>query len=98
MKLFKIIVEDSEESRKKEYPRFPYRNYSHKSGVEAVSISDDNFTINVYFKNGSIYKYDKDSASSWMIDEMIKRAKKGYGLNSFLVKRKPRQFEIGRWK
>lgn len=70
------------------YPIYEYRNYSRKSGVYAFAYSPDKSIIYVYFKGKKRgwYKYDKKSAPSYVIDEMIQRAVKGWGLNRYINK------------
>lgn len=70
------------------YPVYRYKNYSRRSGVYAYAYSNDKTIIYVYFigERRAWYKYDIKSASRPLIEEMIRRAKKGWGLNRFINK------------
>ena len=45
--------------------------------------------IQVYFSDGSNYTYTADSCGESAIDEMLRLAKSGKGLNSFISRNKP---------
>lgn len=77
-----------ENKRNKTYPVYRYKNYSRRSGVYAYAYSSDHSVIYVYFtgKDRAWYKYDVKSGPNWVIWEMIRRAKKGWGLNRFINK------------
>ena len=80
--------ETLENKRNKTYPVYRYKNYSRKSGVYAYAYSPDHSIIYVYFTGPARawYKYDTKSGPNWVIWEMIKKAKKGWGLNRFINK------------
>lgn len=74
--------------RTEKYPVYRYKNYSRKSGVYAYAISPDGTIIYVYFKGKKRgwYKYDVYSAPRFVIKNMVKRAKSGWGLNRYINK------------
>ena len=74
--------------RTRTYPVYRYKNYSRRSGVYAYALSPDERIIYVYFlgKKRGWYKYDYNSAPSYVIDNMVKRAKSGWGLNRYINK------------
>lgn len=84
----KTEAERLSEKRNQAYPVFRYKNYSRKSGVYAYAISPDKSTIYVYFlgRKRGWYKYDVHSAPTFVIQEMVKRAIKGWGLNRYINK------------
>jgi len=61
-----------------------YANLSGKSGVRAYQFGVG-FII-VTFKDGSNYRYSYPSAGKTRVDEMINRARAGYGLNRYINK------------
>lgn len=62
-----------------------YKNLGGNSGVKEFSIGED--YIDVQF-NGSKppYRYSYESAGSAKVEEMKKLAKKGVGLNSYIMR------------
>lgn len=83
-----VPSEQGRDPRVGNYPVYQYKNYSRKSGVYAYAYSPNNAIIYVYFlgANKAWYKYDTKSAPSYVIDEMIRRAKNGWGLNRYINK------------
>lgn len=77
-----------ESRRNAVYPFMRYKNSSNRSGVYGYAISPDDSTIYVYFtgKKRGFYKYDTESAPSYVIKEMIRRARGGWGLNRYINK------------
>ena len=59
-----------------------YLNLGGDSGVRFYEIGED--FIRVKFSDGSIYEYTEDSCGKYNLNEMIRLAKKGEGLNSFI--------------
>lgn len=93
------IYEEINNGRSEKYPILRYKNYSRKSGVYAYAISPDKRIIYVYFigKKRALYKYDVESASSFEIREMVKRAKSGWGLNRYINKHEPGYYYRGKY-
>lgn len=80
--------EKAKDPRNMVYPVFRYKNYSRRSGVYAYAISPNKKIIYVYFlgKKRGWYKYDTMSAPSFVIENMVKRAISGWGLNRYINK------------
>lgn len=78
----------TEKERKASYPVYRYKDYSRRSGVYAYAYSPGKDIIYIYFtgKKRGWYKYDIESAPEYVINNMIKKAKKGYGLNRYINK------------
>lgn len=78
----------AKDPRNQVYPVFRYKNYSRKSGVYAYAISPNKKIIYVYFlgKKRGWYKYDTQSAPEFVINNMVKRAISGWGLNRYINK------------
>lgn len=70
-----------------------YANLSGRSGVREYSIGDD--YIDVKFSDGSLYRYSYRSAGAATIEEMKRLAVRGYGLNSFIMRKARTKYE---WK
>jgi len=62
----------------------PYSNNGGDSGVRAFSYGSG--FINVMFSDGSLYTYTNASAGSNHIQNMIRLAQSGHGLNSYIMK------------
>lgn len=88
----------SKYGREEQFDIYRYKNYSRKSGVYAFAISPDKTIIYVYFNGGSLYKYDISSAPEYAINNMVKRAKSGWGLNRYINKHKPDYYFKGKWR
>ena len=70
-----------------------YANLGGRSGVCEYSIGDD--YIDVKFSDGSLYRYSYRSAGVAIIEEMKRLAVRGYGLNSFIMRKARTKYE---WK
>lgn len=83
-----VFGKKKEDPREATYTVYRYKNYSRRSGVYAYAYSPKKDIIYVYFtgKKRGWYKYDKRSAPGYVIDEMIQRARKGWGLNRYINK------------
>ena len=60
----------------------PYKALSGNAGVEAYSLGKD--SIQVRFKDNSVYIYDYVSAGKINVEEMKRLAKSGKGLTTFI--------------
>lgn len=70
-----------------------YANLGGRSGVREYNIGHD--YILVKFSDGSLYKYSYISAGVEIIEEMKRLAERGYGLNSFIMRKARTKYE---WK
>ena len=70
-----------------------YANRGGNSGVRGYSIGTE--YIDVKFSDGSLYRYSYRSAGAAIIEEMKLLAVRGYGLNSFIMRRARTKYE---WK
>ena len=59
-----------------------YRNSSGKSGVNAFEVGND--FIVVQFTKGGTYLYNYAKTGSYHVDEMVKLARTGCGLNGYI--------------
>ena len=64
-----------------------YSNVGDNSNVTGYDFSDD--WIAVQFQDGSIYRYSRESCGQHVIDEMIRLAESGSGLNSYISRYQP---------
>jgi hypothetical protein len=62
-----------------------YGNVDRASGVKAYEIGHHSITLE--FSDGDVYVYTYQSAGKEVVEEMIKLAQEGKGLNSFISKR-----------
>ena len=60
-----------------------YKNLSGRSNVAAYRINYECIDV-VFFGSTKIYRYSYKSAGKPNIDELIRRANQGYGLNSYI--------------
>lgn len=95
-KKIRITIHDDGDTN---YPIYKYKNYSHRSGVYAYAYSPDKKEIYIYFKGPkrAWYKYSKKDISAWIVDTMIRRAKRGWGLNRFINKYLPQYYWKGHY-
>ena len=70
-----------------------YANIGKRSGVREYSIGAD--YIDVKFSDGSLYRFSYRSAGASIIEEMKLLAVRGYGLNSFIIRKAKTNYE---WK
>lgn len=68
-----------------------YANLGGESGIIQYSIGDD--YIDVMFSTGAVYRYSYASAGSIIVDEMKRLAKRGYGLNSYIMRNARKSYE-----
>jgi hypothetical protein len=77
-----------------------YKNLSRRSGVDKYTYgkkpNGDDF-IWIYFKGGSVYKYDTESAGREHMDKMLRNAARGFWLNRYVNKYKPNYYFKGRY-
>jgi len=60
-----------------------YKNLSGKSNVAFYNITEDSIEV-VFNGSNRVYRYSYKSAGKRNVDELISRARKGYGLNSYI--------------
>jgi hypothetical protein len=60
----------------------PYANLSGNSGVESFEIGADSITVK--FKKGGAYLYTSLTPGRIDLNEMVKRAKAGKGLSTYI--------------
>lgn len=60
----------------------PYRDVAGNSGVESYDVGMG--YIDVEFKDGAAYRYTNASAGFGNVAEMVRLARAGVGLNSFI--------------
>jgi hypothetical protein len=63
----------------------PYKNLEGASGVKAYEIGHHSITLE--FQDGDVYLYNYQSAGREVIEEMIRLAKEGKGLNGYVSRR-----------
>ena len=68
-----------------------YANLSRRSGVKSYVFGVG--FIEVTFKDNSTYRYSYQATGRTRVDEMINRARAGYGLNRYIVKQVGSAFE-----
>ena len=59
-----------------------YRDWDQDSGVKAFEVGEDR--IDVQFKTGAAYRYTAASVGPENLSQMVKLARAGDGLNSFI--------------
>jgi hypothetical protein len=62
-----------------------YGNADHASGVKAYEVGHHSITLE--FNDGDVYIYTYQSAGREVVEQMIKLAREGQGLNSYVSKR-----------
>lgn len=60
----------------------PYNDWDRDSGVRAYEIGQSH--IDVEFKGGSVYRYTSSSVGEGNLNQMVRLARSGDGLNSFI--------------
>lgn len=68
----------------------PYRDWDHDSGVRSFDVGESH--IDVQFKDGAVYRYTIASAGQANIQQMVRLARSGDGLNAFITKVVKRQY------
>jgi hypothetical protein len=71
-----------------------YNNISVATGKRTgiVGYDYDDYSIQVYFRDGSVYKYTSNSCGAQHLSNMKRLADGNSGLNTYLTKHKP-QYE-----
>jgi len=60
----------------------PYKNLGGDSGISAYDIGTGSITV--YFQDGSAYLYNSIKPGTSAVNEMIRLARNGSGLNSYI--------------
>jgi len=69
-----------------------YADIDGDSGVAAYEIESD--AITVEFKDGAAYRYSHESAGAPNVETMKQLARRGDGLNSFIIRNVRRDYEM----